>query len=235
MSYCGNKDSLYFGVLGNCAPNWLPPELTPQIAWPTVPTVTGQTVVPSGNIDCGMFGVRIHIRVIRIDVRTGEVYREPVAHDRLQLDLGALDLRVACVGVHRRDALLDVELDAVVIRIEERRVDTQVLLEPRRFQTQLPRLGVLGRKLRLGALVMGADKASRPAARLEALAPAQVRHDIAVDVILRAERGVENVPGLAVVARREIAQRSAADREVVEVSLATDEFFLDIGINGRRR
>src|SRR6202011_6093291 len=112
---------------------------------------------------------RVYISVIGVDVRRGKIELQTVADEGLHLELSALDLCIACIGVYRRDALLNIELDAVVVGVKERGVGLQAALEPLGFQTELPGFGVLRMVFRnLGARNHG-RQAGRPPARLEAL------------------------------------------------------------------
>src|SRR4030088_3292205 len=69
-----------------------------------------------------------------------------------------------------------------------------------------------------------------PAAGLEAFPPTDVGHDIAVEVVLRTQRRVENVPCLGVADIREIPDGETAHREPAPVSLSTQEFLLYVGV-----
>src|ERR1700728_3272751 len=87
-----------------------------------------------------------------------------------------------------------------------------MVIEPLRFQSQLIGLGIFRAEARiLGSQDWGRQTRS-PAALLEALAPARVRHDVVVEVELRPDRRIEDVPGLAVRHRREVAIERLAER-----------------------
>ncbi len=105
------------------------------------------------------------------------------------------------------------------------------MVQPFGLQTQFPSLGVLRREPRVRRGRDGLMQTGRPATGLEALAPAQVRHDVGVDVVLHTERRVEDVPGLTVRNIREVSERPGHDdRKPVEIALATEEVRLHVGV-----
>src|SRR3546814_11098072 len=114
--------------------------------------------------------------IVSVNVSRRRAHAEDAARREDRLDLETLDSGVAGVLEGGTDAALDLDLDALVVRVECRSIDLQHSIEKLRLEADLERVGFLrieARRLlvrRLGRIRRDrSGDAGRPAARLEPL------------------------------------------------------------------
>src|SRR3546814_378636 len=114
--------------------------------------------------------------IVSVNVSRRRAHAEDAARREDRLDLETLDSGVAGVLEGGTDAALDLDLDALVVRVECRSIDLQHSIEKLRLEADLERVGFLrieARRLlvrRLGRIRRDrSGDAGSPAARLEPL------------------------------------------------------------------
>src|SRR3546814_3792310 len=114
--------------------------------------------------------------IVSVNVSRRRAHAEDAARREDRLDLETLDSGVAGVLERGTDAALDLDLDALVVRVECRRLHLQHSLEKLRLEADLDHVGVLriqARRLllrRLGRIRRDRSRdAGRNAARLDTL------------------------------------------------------------------